>query len=602
MTEKINILVVENETVVALNIQNRLEEIGYGVPDIVSSGEQAIEIAESTQPDLVLMDIRLTGKVDGIQAAEEIRTKLKIPIVYMTAYSDRETLERAKVTEPYGYIIKPFEARELYSVIEIALYKHQIEKQLKEREQWLTTTITSIGDAVITTDSNGLITFMNPIAESLTGWKQTEALGEEVGQVFRIIDERTRQEEENPIAIALQQGEIVGLSNHTLLIAKDGTEIPIDDSAGPIKDEAEKVTGAVLVFHDIIDRKQTEAALQSLNQQLEIRVQERTQELNQRQLEFMALIENAPDIIARFDRELRHIYVNPAVELATGLAAESFINKTHQELGIPEDVVIFWQQALQTVFETGQENTVEFSFPTPVGLKYYQSRLVPELTIDGTVDSVLNISRDISNFKQTELALRQSEEKLATITANIPGVVYRFIYHVDGNFSIPYVSAGCRDIIGMEANEFMQHPEHALERIHPDDRRLFDATARENREITESGYLEYRIITTAGEVKWVRDQVRFSRNDNGDLVLDGVAIDITELKQNEEQLRVSLQEKDAQLKEVLNQVKNNLTDIYNLINLKAESIQDLTAIEVLREIQNQLQAMARIHEQLSESP
>ncbi|MFB8787686.1 MAG: response regulator [Potamolinea sp.] len=284
MTEKINILVVENETVVALNIQNRLEEIGYGVPDIVSSGEQAIAKAESINPDLVLMDIRLTGKMDGIQAAEKIRTKLKIPVVYMTAYTDRETLERAKLTEPYGYIIKPFEARELYSAIEIALYKHQIEKQLKEREQWLATTLTSIGDAVITTDSKGLITFMNPIAESLTGWKQTEALGEEVSQIFRIIDERTHEEEENPIAIALQQGEIVGLGNHTLLIARNGTAIPIDDSAAPIKNEAENVTGAVLVFHDIIERKQAEAVLQSLNEQLEIRVQERTEELNQRQL------------------------------------------------------------------------------------------------------------------------------------------------------------------------------------------------------------------------------------------------------------------------------------------------------------------------------
>jgi PAS domain S-box-containing protein len=601
MTKKIKVLVVENETVVALNIQNRLEEIGYGVTAIVSSGEQAIEVAESTQPDLVLMDIKLAGKVDGIQAAEAIRTSLRIPIVYMTAYSDQETLERAKLTEPCGYIIKPFEARELYSAIEIALYKHQVEKQLKEREQWLTTTLTSIGDAVITTDRNGLITFMNPIAESLTGWKQTDALGEEVGQVFRIIDERTLQEQENPIAIALQHGEIVGLDNHTLLIARDGTQIPIDDSAAAIKDETENVTGAVLVFHNIIERKQAEAALQSLNQQLELRVQERTQELNRRQQEYLALIENSPDIIARFDSSLRYLYVNPAVELATGLPAEEFLGKTNRELEMPEDTVILWEKEIQTVFETAQENVIEFSFLTPNGLKYYQSRLVPERITEDRVDSVLSISRDLTTFKQTELALRQSEAQLATITANIPGVVYRFIYHTDGHFSIPYVSAGCRDLIGIEPNEFMQHPERAITRIHPDDRRLFDAKLRENEEIPESGYLEYRIITASKEVKWVRDQIRFSRNDNGDLVLDGVAIDITELKQSQEQLRASLAEKDAQLKEVHTQIKNNLTDISNLVILQAESIQDPIVIEALRQIQEQLQAMAQIHEQLSES-
>lgn len=285
--------------------------------------------------------------------------------------------------------------------------------------------------------------------------------------------------------------------------------------------------------------------------------------------------------------------------MATGLLAESFIGKTNRELGMPDELVVFWEQALQTVFETGQENTVEFSFPTPIGLKYYQSRLVPELTIDGTVNSALNISRDITNFKQTELALRQNEEQLSTITANIPGVVYSFIFHADGSMSIPYLSAGCREMSGMEPNELMQHPELVRTMIHPDDRRLFNTTERENREIIEPGYLEYRIITISGEVKWVRDQVRYSRKENGDLVLDGVAINITELKQTEEQLRVSLQEKEAQLKQVNNQLKNNLTEISNLVNLQAESIQDPTALEALREIHNRLQAMTQTYEQLS---
>lgn len=275
------ILIVENENIVALNIQTRLKQIGYEVLAVVSSGEKAIEIAEATQPDLVLMDIKLSGTLDGIQAAEQIRARFKIPIVYLTAYTDQPTLERVKITEPHGYILKPFETRELYSAIEIALYKHKMEQQLKEREQWLATTLRSIGDGVITTDRDGIITFMNPVAERLTGWEQEEALGKDLSQVFRIIDERTREPIDNPAAIALREGITVGLGNHTLLITRDGTEIPIDDSAAPIKDEAEVVRGAVLVFHDIIERKQMEEALVRANEELERIVQERTTELRQ---------------------------------------------------------------------------------------------------------------------------------------------------------------------------------------------------------------------------------------------------------------------------------------------------------------------------------
>ena len=125
--------------------------------------------------DLVLMDIVLEGDMDGVKAAEHIRNHFDIPVVYLTAYSDDTTLQRAKITEPYGYILKPFQERELYTTIEMALYKHKMERKLKENEQWLATTLKSIGDAVIATDTKGFVTFMNPVAEVLTGWKQEEA-------------------------------------------------------------------------------------------------------------------------------------------------------------------------------------------------------------------------------------------------------------------------------------------------------------------------------------------------------------------------------------------------------------------------------------------
>jgi len=284
------ILIVEDESIVALNIQNRLEGIGYTVAAISSSGEAAIQIAAETCPDLVLMDIKLRGKVDGIETAAQIRNRFQIPVVYLTAYTDDETLNRAKLTEPYGYILKPFEARDLATTIEIALYKHQMEQQLREREQWLATTLKSIGDAVITTDSQGLVTFMNPVAEALTCWKQEEVLGDDLTKVFQTIHEITREVVKNPVMLALQQGVTVGLENHTLLITKDGTEIPIDDSAAPIRNDAGNIIGAVLVFHDVTEEQQIKAFLQRTNEQLETRVAQSTAQLSQANQQLRAQI------------------------------------------------------------------------------------------------------------------------------------------------------------------------------------------------------------------------------------------------------------------------------------------------------------------------
>lgn len=123
------IMVVEDEGIVARDIQNSLKRLGYTVPVLVSSGDEAIQRAEEIELDIVLMDIRLKGDMDGIEAAELIHARFDIPVVYLTAYTDKTTLERAKITAPFGYILKPFEERELHTTIEIALYKHMMEKE-----------------------------------------------------------------------------------------------------------------------------------------------------------------------------------------------------------------------------------------------------------------------------------------------------------------------------------------------------------------------------------------------------------------------------------------------------------------------------------------
>ncbi len=131
----IKIMLVEDEVIVAADVKHRLESMGYEVLGIVDKGEDAIEKAGETKPNLVLMDIVLKGEMDGIEAAQQIRELYDIPIIYLTAYSDKKTLERAKITEPFGYVLKPFEDREIQSAIEMAIYKHAMEQKLKESEE-----------------------------------------------------------------------------------------------------------------------------------------------------------------------------------------------------------------------------------------------------------------------------------------------------------------------------------------------------------------------------------------------------------------------------------------------------------------------------------
>ena len=259
--ESAKIMVVEDEGIIAQDIKNCLENLGYTVPEVVFTGHEAIEKAALIRPDLILMDIVLKGEIDGIETAAEIKSRYSIPIVYLTAYEDDKTLKRAKLTEPLGYILKPFEERYLRSSIEMALYKHKMESKLKENERWLGTILRSVGEAVIVTDESGKINFMNPTAESLTGWALNEVSGKEIYSLLKIIDENTKREIENPVMQVLHDNVTLGRSNHTLLIAKNGKEIHIDHSASPMRDENGELTGVVVVLQDISDRKKAEHAL-----------------------------------------------------------------------------------------------------------------------------------------------------------------------------------------------------------------------------------------------------------------------------------------------------------------------------------------------------
>lgn len=255
---KKRILIVEDESIVARDIRSSLNNLGYEVGAFVSSGEEAVQKAVETRPDLVLMDIYLKGKMNGVQAADRIQKDLHIPVIYLTAHADEKTLKGAKITEPYGYILKPFEEKELYILIEMALYRHAMQRKLQESQQWLSTTLRSIGDAVVATDDRGAVIFMNPVAEALAGCPEEAAVGRSMEEVLRLQDERTGTATENPALEVLRQGATVRSPSPRILVARDGRKRPVDDLSAPIRDEQGKIIGAVLTFRDMTERRRLE--------------------------------------------------------------------------------------------------------------------------------------------------------------------------------------------------------------------------------------------------------------------------------------------------------------------------------------------------------
>jgi len=181
LRKKTRIFVVEDESIVAMDIRKTLQNLGYDVPAVVSSGQAAIEKAGKDRPDLVLMDIVLKGQMDGIEAAEQIHSRFNIPVVYLTAYADDKILKRAKATGPFGYIVKPFENKDLRMVIEMALYKAKVENELRASKTSFHNIVEKSADGIVVVDRDGVVQFVNHAAEVLFGRKAKELVGELFG-------------------------------------------------------------------------------------------------------------------------------------------------------------------------------------------------------------------------------------------------------------------------------------------------------------------------------------------------------------------------------------------------------------------------------------
>jgi PAS domain S-box-containing protein len=255
-----SIMVVEDEILIAQDLSRILTGFGYDVLPLAATGDDALRTAEARSPDLVLMDIKLKGSMDGIQTAARLHERHHAAIVYLTSHSDEATFSRAKRTNPFGYLVKPFSDRELRMCIEVALSKHDLESKLIAGERWFSTTLRSIGDAVIATDEREVIKFMNAAAESLTGWQTGDAVGRKLGDVVQLVDHDNKPHP-GLVTHGPSSGFAAMLPHAGEIVSKNGRRLPIDDTATVIKDERGVVLGCVVVFRDITDRVKMEQRL-----------------------------------------------------------------------------------------------------------------------------------------------------------------------------------------------------------------------------------------------------------------------------------------------------------------------------------------------------
>lgn len=237
----LRILVVEDETIVARDLEATLKRLGFEVTALCRTGEEALQSIRRQKPDVILMDIQLESGMDGVEAATRLQAEHPAPIIFLTAYADEPTLARARAAQPYGYLLKPFHESELRSVVELAHARHHSLMKLRSSEDRFVSTLRSMAEGVISTDMLGVINFMNPVAEQLTGWSVPEAMGRPLHEVFRVA---------LPNGEALEAtGLVSGNSNRTILLTdRDGRPVHIEDNTTPIRDADGSLSGIVVLF------------------------------------------------------------------------------------------------------------------------------------------------------------------------------------------------------------------------------------------------------------------------------------------------------------------------------------------------------------------
>ena len=518
---KSSILVVEDEALIAADLVQTLFSLGYKVHKPVATGEDAIRSAKTKKPDLVLMDIKLIGDMDGIETAEKIRAFADIPIVYLTAFTDDTRLSKAQLTEPYGYILKPAHKHVLHGTIEMALYKHALDRKLKESEEKFRTLAESCPFAIAIYQGEYWV-YTNPAGEQISGYSADELYTmhywDFVAPEFQSFVKESGKKR--------QTRESVPRSYDFRIITKDGSEKWIALSGSSIIFR-ERPAGLITVV-DITDRKRAEAALKDAA------------------LRWQSTFDSTQDAICIIDADQRIVMCNRMMQDIVaaknirdlvGLHCFEVVHKTMGSIpGCP--------------FVRMRDSRTREQMELKIGKHWFLVAVDPILDETGKLVGAVHNIRDITERKHMEEVLKKSEEQYRTLAANLPEIVYRVYLKENGRMQ--FFNDQVVALTGYTEPELSEGTICSIEPlIHADDRQKVVATVE--KAITEGGIftVEYRLIHKDGSIRSFNERGRIIYgNENEPLYIDGMIQDVTERKKIEDTLRKSKEQYHSLLENV----------------------------------------------------
>ena len=384
----LRILIVEDEALIVEEMADRLKRAGCQVVASTDNGEAAIEAAITRHPDLILMDVRLKGEMDGIRAAELIRRQLSVPIVYLTAHSDQGTLQRIKASGASGYIQKPFHIRNLIAAIDMAVHRFKMERQLEESLLTYATILDSSSDAVIATDVKGHVRFMNPAAERLTGWALRDAQGQRSSAVLHLASFRS-EPDDYAVGRVLASRETLNLGADEHLVSRHGLRVPVAGGISPVIDSLGRLIGATITLRDVTDARNATEDLKDATERLR------------------AVVDTAADGVMLLDAAGTILMFNAACPQLFGYTAKEMARCAISTL-IPDILTDDPERPMRLDRDTTALPLKIMAHPT-IGQRKDGSSFPAELslaeTLSGGQSVFVSVIRDVSERKELERAL-----------------------------------------------------------------------------------------------------------------------------------------------------------------------------------------------------
>jgi PAS domain S-box-containing protein len=617
---KSRILVVEDEALIAAHLEHMLARLGYDVVGAFASGEEALQFVEtcaeatgpeparSKMPDLVLMDIKLAGELDGIETAAQVRERFDIPVVYLTGYGEEMVIQEAKVTEPFGYVGKPMRERELGATVEMALYRHELEARLRESKVQYRTLVENSPDFIVRFDGTARLLFVNrPLKRALEkslNLREDEFLGKTYRQLgfpeeqCDFWEQRVRSvyESAEPFEAEVAYETVEGLQ-------------VFDWRLVPELDEAGRAKTVLSISRDITERVRAEdwiraqrdlglalSATAKLDETLRLCTEVAIRVSGMDCGGVYLVDETSGSVDLAFHQGLPPDLIEGASHYDADSAnarlvmAGKPIYTRHQELGVPLN-------------EVRRRESLRAIAVVPVP---FEGRVIACLNIAShSLDEVPDFSRTALETIATQIgsaivrsktaeALREGEERMRLLVESSEDIIV--VQDLEGKYlyynSSPQYGLRASDVVGKTPFDFHEPTVAAkmMERLN---------------QVVDSGQsltIENQIVWQGETLSFI-DQISPMKDDAARVT--AVAIisrNITERVRMEEQLRAALREKEALLQEIHHRVKNNFQIVSSLLDFQANYVQDEQALGVLREGQGRLQTMALIHEQLYRAP